>query len=108
MLLTAAHGGLVQDPPVSAREDRQGLRLDLAAAGFDPDRLAVADRRLLRLLAAFDLTLELAPLDGGMTRLALVACTAQTADGGQVTEACVGKGWRPEQAVRGCLGEVAE
>lgn len=108
MLLTAAHGRLAQDLPAGTRDDRDQRRQELAAAGFDPDRLAEADRRLLRLLAAFDLTLELALLDGNTVWLALVACTVETADGGQVTEACVGKGWRPEQAVRGCLGEVAE
>lgn len=94
MLLTAEHGSLAAGNLPGGCPERE-----LAAAGFDAGLLAAEDRHLLRLLAQHDLTLELRRLPpDGLVWLAVLA------DG----EACVGTGWRPADAVRGCLGEFAE
>lgn len=102
MLLSRAHGraalGLGDADALAATRD-------LATLGLAPAALTDADRRLLGLLASFDLRLEVGQPAPGPAWLAV---TLDRPQGGAPAEACTGKGWRPADAVRGCLGELAE
>lgn len=68
------------------------------------------DRALLSLLSAFDLQVEVGPAVDGVAWIALaMQPQAMTAEGlADGTEIFAGSGFRPDAAVRACLGEVAE
>lgn len=86
---------------------------DLVTLGFlyaDPASGAIAwaeesDRRLLRLLDLFGLTLQLLPACG--IRIALTSCWVPVGEG-EEEASFVGKGFDGADAVRRCLGELAE
>jgi ribosomal protein S12 methylthiotransferase accessory factor len=111
MLLTAIHGRFVEQggSAAPARADAPILESQLADAGFASDRLTTADRRLLRLLSAFDLTLRLLRMPDEAVWLAVIRYENAKIDGeARTAETCVGKGLQPADAVRACLGEFAE
>lgn len=64
-----------------------------------------ADRRLLRLLDRFELTVHVLPASGVST--AITHCRVPVGNGEEVVS-FVGKGFAADDAIRGCLGEVAE
>jgi ribosomal protein S12 methylthiotransferase accessory factor len=97
MMLDAKHGRAAADADAIARSDLRRL-------GF-ADPLDAADGRLLALLSAFDLKLQLGrALDG---RAWIAAAVWEPRDG---TDGDVfgGAGFQPADAIRSCLGEFAE
>jgi ribosomal protein S12 methylthiotransferase accessory factor len=102
MLLSAAHGrvalGCARDTDIAGADE-------LAALGLDPAALEDPDRRLLGLLATVDGRLEVERLGGAPVWLAAL----RDRPPGRTQDAlCIGKGWRPADALRRCLGELAE
>jgi thiazole/oxazole-forming peptide maturase SagD family component len=108
------HGSLAESDV--CKLDRPGVA-DLIEAGFlravpergtavwIGEREGEADRRLLRLLERLDLTLEVLPIAGA--RIALTNCRLRVGDG-EERVSFVGKGFTLDDAIRRCLGEVAE
>jgi ribosomal protein S12 methylthiotransferase accessory factor len=75
------------------------------AAGWTGDDGGESDRRLLRLLDRFDLTVHVLPASG--VTIALTLAHLPVGDGEEQVS-FVGKGFDPGDAVRRCLGEMAE
>jgi ribosomal protein S12 methylthiotransferase accessory factor len=127
MILFSLHGGLASRPPTdsqgtsraSSASEEQALQ-DLACLGFvrrvddgpggarwrwSGDHPA-ADRDLLALLARFDLHLEVGmAADEHVWIAAAIKMGTPSEPGG---DAFTGTGFRPDDAVRSCLGEFAE
>jgi ribosomal protein S12 methylthiotransferase accessory factor len=124
LVLSRNHGRIAEsDAPRRAnadsgrRDDDGGDVTALLAAGFlrlIPDHDAMtwtgddggeSDRRLLRLLHRFDLTVHVLPVSG--VTIALTSANLPVGDGEEQVS-FVGKGFDPGDAVRRCLGEMAE
>lgn len=124
LILSQRHGRIAEldapappDADPGRRDGDVGEVADLLAAGFlrlVPGHGAVAwagddggesDRRLLRLLDRFDLTLHVLPASG--VNIALTSCRLPVGDG-EESVSFVGKGFDPGDAARRCLGEMAE
>lgn len=122
MILFSAHGELAGRLPIDsafhARDAEEEKALfDLANAGF-LDQMnrhssgtwswnagnSKADRALLMLLARFDLHLEV----GQMSDETVWIAAAIQERGGDLRNAFSGSGFRPQDAIRTCLGESAE
>ena len=89
-----AHAGFVQQ--VNAHSSR--------AAWVWRSADSVSDRRLLALLSAFDLRLEL----GLAADQSVSVAAALREQDGSTTEVFSGTGFRPDDAIRTCLGEFLE
>jgi ribosomal protein S12 methylthiotransferase accessory factor len=121
LILSRRHGRIAESdepsPPDARRDGDVGEIADLLAAGFlrlEPahgtaawtgDDGGESDRRLLRLLNRFDLTVHVLPASG--VTIALTSCRLPVGDGEEWVS-FVGKGFDPGDAVRSCLGELAE
>src|SRR5215470_17043001 len=93
-LMDLAHAGFVQQ--VNAHSSR--------AAWVWRSADSVSDRRLLALLSAFDLRLEL----GLAADQSVSVAAALREQDGSTTEVFSGTGFRPDDAIRTCLGEFLE
>ena len=125
MILSKAHGETasrlpVDDEAYGARNpDDQKMLLDLERTGFVQATNATqsgpewrwstehpaADRALLALLAQFDLHLEVALAEDGTV---WIAAAIQEHAGAEAHIAFSGTGFRPQNAIRSCLGEFVE
>src|SRR5690242_956079 len=124
MILSTDHGESASRLPVDGQDafrapnaDDQKMLLDLAGVGF-VERTSTtesesnwrwstehpaADRALLMLLARFDLHLEVALAEDEAVWIA-----AAIQEHAVARIAFSGTGFRPQDAIRSCLGEVAE
>jgi len=126
MILFSAHGELASRLPSDGQAAfraqnvaEQKAFLDLAHIGFVQRINAgsseaawrwcgehpAADRALLALLARFDLHLEVGLAED---EIVWVAAAIQEHASGDACEAFSGTGFRPDEAIRTCLGEFAE
>ena len=97
MMLEARHGVAIEAAEPSAVSDLHRL-------GFT-DPMDASDRRLLALLSAFDLKLEVGrSLDGS----AWIAAAVWEPRDGTTGDVFSGTGFQPAGAIRSCLGEFAE
>ncbi len=96
---------MVRMLPISLRRVSCALVPEHGAAAWTGDDGGESDRRLLRLLDRFDLTLHVLPASG--VNIALTSCRLPVGDGEEQVS-FVGKGFDPGDAVRRCLGEMAE
>jgi ribosomal protein S12 methylthiotransferase accessory factor len=97
MMLEARHGGAIGTADMAAISDLRDL-------GF-ADPVDASDRRLLALLSAFDLRLQLSRSLDGCTWIAAAVWAPHDGTDGDVFS---GTGFRPADAIRSCLGEFAE
>jgi ribosomal protein S12 methylthiotransferase accessory factor len=97
MMLEARHGVAIEAAEPSAVSDLHRL-------GF-ADPVDASDRRLLALLSAFDLKLE---LGRGLDGSAWIAAAVWELRDGTAGDVFSGTGFRPADAIRSCLGEFAE
>src|SRR5690348_6336070 len=123
MILSKAHGEtasrLQVDGEGAVHADEQLMLADLAHIGFvqkmnaaDPEPTwrwsgdhPATDRALLMLLARFDLHLEVALAED---EAVWIAAAIQEHAVAEARIAFSGTGFRPQDAIRSCLGEVAE
>lgn len=123
MILVSAHGEIASRLPTDGQAvfrarnaTEEKILLDLARVGFvqrmnagsawhwSSDHCA-ADRTLLAMLARFDLHLEVGLAED---ETVWIAAAIQEHAGEDARQAFSGTGFRPEDAIRTCLGEFAE